>query len=176
MHTNYMYCAYKKVLKILIEIFNNIYILYFFFRFDLQKKTIDNLELNVPSPISTFLKQVPQSEFLECNYARAKAFYLRYPKDISEDAVHFQRKARQLISTAKKVLDSLNMRFWISSGVTLGICMSLFSGVTSYYVIDQSLLCIYDMKKMLGGEAKHNPHDSTYIVMLINYLISINKG
>jgi hypothetical protein len=59
---------------------------------------------------------------------------------------------------------------------TLGIRMSLFSGVTSYYVIDQSLLCIYDMKKMLGGEAKHNPHDSTYIVMLINYLISINKG
>lgn len=88
--------------------------------FDIQKKTIDDLELNVPSPISAFLKQVPQSEFLECNYARAEAFYLKYPRDKSEDAVHFQRKARQLISTAKNVLDSLDIRFWISSGVTLG--------------------------------------------------------
>lgn len=110
-------------------------ILYFFFRFDIQKKTIDNLELNVPSPISTFLKEVPQSEFLECNYARAEAFYLKYPRDKSEDAVHFQRKARQLISTAKKVLDSLDMRFWISSGVTLGIIHEPLSGMTSHYVI-----------------------------------------
>jgi len=27
------------------------------------------------------------------------------------------------------------------------------------------------MKKMLGGVAKQNPQDSTYTVMLVNYLI-----
>ena len=30
-----------------------------------------------------------------------------------------------------------------------------FSGVTSHYVIDQSMINIWDMKKKLGGEAKH---------------------
>ena len=41
-----------------------------------------------------------------------------------------------------------------------------FSGMTPYYVINQITIC--DMKKMLGGdEAKQNPLDSTYTVMLI---------
>ena len=35
---------------------------------------------------------------------------------------------------------------------------------------------ICDMKKMIGGETKQNPRDSTYTSMLINYLISINKS
>ena len=42
-----------------------------------------------------------------------------------------------------------------------------FSGMTPYYVINQSMITICDMKKMLGGEAKQNPLDSTYTVMLI---------
>lgn len=88
--------------------------------FDLTKTVIDNIDIYTPYPSSNFLKQVSQSEFLECNYARAEAFYLKYPRDTSEEAVHFQRKARQLISTAKNVLDNLDIRFWISSGVTLG--------------------------------------------------------
>lgn len=74
----------------------------------------------MPSPITTFLQQVPHSEFIECNYARAEAFYLKNPRDKSEQAIHFQRKARQLISTAQKVLDGLGIRFWMSSGTTLG--------------------------------------------------------
>jgi hypothetical protein len=36
------------------------------------------------------------------------------------------------------------------------------------------MIAICDMK-MLGGEAKQNPRDSTYTVMLINYLISIKQ-
>ena len=36
-----------------------------------------------------------------------------------------------------------------------------FSGMTPYYVINQSMITICDMKKMLGGEAKQNPRDST---------------
>jgi hypothetical protein len=37
-----------------------------------------------------------------------------------------------------------------------------FSGMTPYYVINQSMITICDMKKMLGGEAKQNLLDSAY--------------
>jgi hypothetical protein len=50
----------------------------------------------------------------------------------------------------------------------------LFSKVTSHYVIDQSVISICDMKKMVGGEAK-DPQYSSYTSMLINYLIFINR-
>jgi len=33
--------------------------------------------------------------------------------------------------------------------------------MTSHYVIDQSMISICDMKKMLGGEAKNIPWDSS---------------
>lgn len=89
-------------------------------RFNLQKTIIDNVQLYIPSPVQNFLEQYKQSKFIECNYARAEGFYLKYPRDKSEEAVHFQRKARQLIATAGKVLDDLGVRFWISSGTTLG--------------------------------------------------------
>jgi len=36
------------------------------------------------------------------------------------------------------------------------------------------MISIFDLKKMFGGETKYNTRDCTYIVMLINYLISIN--
>ena len=37
----------------------------------------------------------------------------------------------------------------------------LHSRKISHYVIDQSMISISDMKKILGGEAKQNPWDST---------------
>jgi hypothetical protein len=38
----------------------------------------------------------------------------------------------------------------------------LISGVTSHLeVIDQSMINIFDMKKIFGSEAKQNPRDST---------------
>jgi len=47
----------------------------------------------------------------------------------------------------------------------------LFSGMTSHYVMDQSMIIICDVKKMLEGEEKQNAQDSTYKNV---YLISIN--
>jgi len=48
------------------------------------------------------------------------------------------------------------------------------SGVTSHYVIDQSMISICEMKEMLGGEFedKHNPWYSTQTLMQINHSIS----
>jgi len=37
----------------------------------------------------------------------------------------------------------------------------LLSIMTSHYVIDQSMISICVMQKLLGGEAKNNPRDST---------------
>lgn len=34
--------------------------------------------------------------------------------------------------------------------------------VTSHYVIEHSLISIWDMKEIFGGEAKHDPQDSTF--------------
>jgi hypothetical protein len=46
--------------------------------------------------------------------------------------------------------------------------------MTSHYETDQSMISIFDMKKMLGGEAKYNPRDFTLNPMLIHYMIFIN--
>ena len=61
--------------------------------------------------------------------------------------------------------------FDIEKFCQLGI---LFTSVTSYYVVDQSMIRICDMKKIFGGDAQQNPLDSTYTAMLMNYLISTN--
>ena len=55
--------------------------------------------------------------------------------------------------------------------------ITLLSRVTSHYVIDQSLISIYDMKNMFGEEATHNPLDSTskQISYLISYRQKLNK-
>jgi hypothetical protein len=37
----------------------------------------------------------------------------------------------------------------------------LDSGKISHYIIDQSIISIFDMRKILGGEAKQNPRDFT---------------
>ena len=37
------------------------------------------------------------------------------------------------------------------------LCLIVLSRVTSHYVIDQSMINIYDKKKMFGGEAMQNP-------------------
>jgi hypothetical protein len=53
--------------------------------------------------------------------------------------------------------------------------VTLFRSHITLYVIGQSMINkIVDVKKMLGGKAKQNLWDSTY--MLINYLKSINRS
>nr|XP_022313704.1 fukutin-like isoform X1 [Crassostrea virginica] len=88
--------------------------------FETRSLTIDGLHVSVPKSIRHFLHMHQESQFLECNYERAKFFYAQHPKDKSEEAQRFQRKARQLLVKGKEVLDSLGVRFWLSSGTCLG--------------------------------------------------------
>jgi hypothetical protein len=42
-------------------------------------------------------------------------------------------------------------------------------GVTVHYVIDQAMISNCDVEKMLGGDTKYNPLDSTWTSMIINH-------
>lgn len=43
-----------------------------------------------------------------------------YPDDMSPDAVEFRKKAKALLHLAAVTLNSLGVRFWLSSGTCLG--------------------------------------------------------
>ncbi|XP_050401352.1 ribitol-5-phosphate transferase FKTN isoform X1 [Patella vulgata] len=81
---------------------------------------IDNVQISVPTNINNFLSDVETSTFIECNYDRAELFYKKNPKDSSPSSLHFQKKGRQLLAKAKDILDSMGIRFWLSSGTCLG--------------------------------------------------------
>lgn len=81
-----------------------------------------------------------ESQFLECNYERAKFFYAQHPKDESEEAQRFQRKARQLLVKGKEVLDSLGVRFWLSSGTCLGMLHPVFTCFTCLSMLHLMLM------------------------------------
>ncbi|KAJ8316623.1 hypothetical protein KUTeg_005817 [Tegillarca granosa] len=91
-----------------------------FNRFKLQTVHVDGTSFKVPEKIHEFLDEIPDSTFIECDKERAKEFFYKYKKDTSEQALKFKRKSRQLIALGKQVLDSIGVRFWLSSGTLLG--------------------------------------------------------
>lgn len=88
--------------------------------------TIDGVHISVPKSIRHFLHMAQESKFLECDQDRAQLFYTQHPRDDSEEAQRFTRKARQLLVKGKEVLDTLGVRFWLSSGTCLGMSLYLF--------------------------------------------------
>ncbi|CAI9739754.1 Hypothetical predicted protein [Octopus vulgaris] len=89
-------------------------------KFELDEAQVDNMTVYVPQPPEQFLKQIPHSKFIECNSTRARKFVAMYGLDNSEASQKFQRKARQVLAKTKHLLDSLEIRFWLSSGTCLG--------------------------------------------------------
>ena len=92
----------------------------FAFSFNLDHVRIDGLDISIPHSTRHFLDQSAHSEYIECDRERAEMFHAKYGIEKSEESQKFQRKARQLISKAKQILDSLGIRFWLSSGTALG--------------------------------------------------------
>ena len=68
----------------------------------------------------SFLKEMKNPNFIECDYEKASSYNARFPHIESSENVIFKRKARQLLAIAKKTLDSLEIPFWLSSGTCLG--------------------------------------------------------
>ncbi|KAK6492835.1 fukutin-like isoform X1 [Huso huso] len=87
---------------------------------ELLLTSIDGLEIRIPKNVSRFLGEVANSRFLECRYKEARAFYQLYPDDTSQEAMEFRKNAKTLLHLAARTLNSLGMRFWLSSGTCLG--------------------------------------------------------
>lgn len=81
---------------------------------------VDNVTVKVPQPPDSFVQQIPHSRFIECNETQATKFAAQYGIDNSDISQKFQRKARQVMAKGKQLLDSLEIRFWLSSGTCLG--------------------------------------------------------
>ncbi|XP_005100526.3 fukutin [Aplysia californica] len=88
--------------------------------FELGTVTVDGVEIRYPNDTFAFLKEKESSEFIECDYKRAYLFNQQFPPDPSDRAKTFRRKSRQLLALTKKVLEALEIPFWLSSGTCLG--------------------------------------------------------
>ncbi|XP_021331643.1 ribitol-5-phosphate transferase FKTN isoform X1 [Danio rerio] len=82
--------------------------------------TLDGLNVRIPKNFSGFLHEYSSSHFLECRSREAKAFFQLYPEDTSPEAVDFRMRAKSLLHLASRVLFTLRVPFWLSSGTCLG--------------------------------------------------------
>nr|XP_034996561.1 fukutin isoform X2 [Zootoca vivipara] len=89
-------------------------------KLELISVSIDGLKVQIPKEPSQFLEERSHSRFIECRYREARSFFQLYPDDVSLDAVEFRRKAKALLHLASLTLNSLGVRFWLSSGTCLG--------------------------------------------------------
>jgi hypothetical protein len=88
---------------------------------ELVKVVLDGIKLRAPRHPAVFLAQMSESLFKECDHEQANTFYTEYgARDESADVKRFYIAARNVLATAKLVLDSLGVRFWLSSGTCLG--------------------------------------------------------
>lgn len=87
---------------------------------DLILTALDGLDVRIPKNFSHFRSEHSNSRFLECRYREAAAFYQLYPDDTSPEAMDFRMKAKSLLHLAARVLNGLEIPFWLSSGTCLG--------------------------------------------------------
>ncbi|XP_064627023.1 ribitol-5-phosphate transferase FKTN-like isoform X2 [Lineus longissimus] len=88
--------------------------------FDTAEVTIDSVTFRAPRYPKKFLDQIPHARFIECNYTRAQEFYRLHSKDNGEEAEAFREAAAGVVRRGKAYLDSIGVRFWMSSGTCLG--------------------------------------------------------
>ncbi len=81
---------------------------------------VDRINILVPKFPGAFLNQVPQAQFIECNYRQAHDFAAVFGMDNSPEAKDFRAKAREVLVRGKRALDEIGVRFWLSSGTCLG--------------------------------------------------------
>ena len=86
-----------------------------------MKVALDDVKLRIPKNPASFLSQMSDSQFLACDLYRADEFYDKFGRrDKSARALKFYDAAYNILFTAKRVLDDLGVRFWLSSGTCLG--------------------------------------------------------
>jgi len=86
-----------------------------------MKVRLDGINVRVPKQTADFLLEMSASTFLECDYRRAELFYGKYgEREKNEETALFYKAAREILVKAKQILDSMKVRFWLSSGTCLG--------------------------------------------------------
>lgn len=89
--------------------------------FDLVKVQLDDVRVRVSKDPLAFLSQITSSKFIGCDRRRAESFHAEYGKrETNVDAEMFYKSARDILVSVKQVLDSMGVRFWLSSGTCLG--------------------------------------------------------
>uniref|UniRef100_A0A8D2LLE9 Ribitol-5-phosphate transferase n=1 Tax=Varanus komodoensis TaxID=61221 RepID=A0A8D2LLE9_VARKO len=87
---------------------------------ELLSVSVDGITVQIPKEPSKFLEEKSHSRFIECRYREARSFFQLYPDDSSLEAVEFRKKAKAVLHLAALTLNSLGVRFWLSSGTCLG--------------------------------------------------------
>lgn len=89
---------------------------------------MDGMVMNLPVDDGTvFLAPENQLEFLPCNWTRSREFDERYPSTDEDRELNrlFRLKAKRILSLATRLLDQMNIPFWLSSGTLLGYFRSV---------------------------------------------------
>ena len=81
---------------------------------------IDGHEIMIPYNIKGFLTEQRNAKFIGCDLDRTRRYKEKYPAVLTDADVQFMQNAKKLILRAKRVLDGLNVPFWLSSGTCLG--------------------------------------------------------
>jgi hypothetical protein len=89
-------------------------------RFDLTTVVVQDILFHAPRDVASFLQDQSTSQFIECNSMQSRRYYQKYPMELTGEEAVFFVQAQQLLALGKKVLDSVGMRFWLSSGTCLG--------------------------------------------------------
>ena len=93
----------------------------FLIRFKLTQVTIDDISIWTPKRPNNFLAEMKISRFIECDVKRAQEFYSKHGEEMNKDGEEFIVVAREILGAAKRALDGLGVRFWLSSGTCLGM-------------------------------------------------------
>ncbi|KAG8183045.1 hypothetical protein JTE90_018091 [Oedothorax gibbosus] len=91
-----------------------------FEKVEIHSATINKVKVFVPVQQEVFLKYPSNTNFIECNYTQARKFHETYGRDESDSAEIFRSRALKLLTKATRLLDQLQVPFWLSSGTCLG--------------------------------------------------------
>lgn len=81
---------------------------------------MQDIVFHSPGDVASFLKEQYNSRFLECNAIRARRYLEKHPIELNQEETEFLVQARRLLALGKEVMDSVGVRFWLSSGTCLG--------------------------------------------------------
>ena len=82
--------------------------------------TIDNWKVSIPQYALEFLNNLKNKHFQPCHFQQARQFFSENGYDASVESDQFREKAIHMLIKVSKILETLKIPFWLSSGTCLG--------------------------------------------------------